>query len=156
APEQKAVIGRIRGIGQVEVGLALGLHIAVEQHLFLAPFTRRAEKARVLAALAIGRAVGVGAVLHWDGGIVLLDAPPHFSEQRALKLLGVGHERLLIGVLSLQMGADVGREPGGVLQYFLPVFGPEPGIVVNTSNAVMGDFDRAFFSFGWSDGRKGV
>src|SRR5690606_4334809 len=94
APEQKAVIGRTRGIGQVEVALALGLTIAVEQLLFLAPVTRRAEKARVLAALAIGRAVGVGAVLHWDGGSVLLDAFSHFSDPRALKLLGVGHERL--------------------------------------------------------------
>jgi hypothetical protein len=84
------------------------------------------------------RAVGKGAVLHRNGGVVFLYPSLHLGKQRLAQILGVGHRRLLVGVLRLEMGADLRVEDRGILEHGLPVVGPQPGIIVRPRDAVPG------------------
>ena len=54
-----------------------------------------------------------------------------------LQSLGVGHRGLGVGVLCLEMGADLGIEQSGIAHHLLPVLGAKPGVVVNPLDAVM-------------------
>ena len=105
-PEQLVMVGRMVDAAETEVGLAFGFRVAVEHDLVGAAVARRAEVTRLLAAQPEGRAIGIGAILHRHGGIVLLDAPLHLGEQLAPQLGRVGHQRRLVGILGLEMGAD--------------------------------------------------
>jgi hypothetical protein len=127
---------------KAEIGLAFGLMVAVEQDDFLAAVARGAEIARLLAALLVGRTISERPVLHRHGRIVLLDAAAHFVEQRRPELGRVGHERFLVGVLGLEMGADRRIEHGGVPEHLLPIVGAQPGIIVYALDAVMRVGDR--------------
>jgi hypothetical protein len=116
-----------------EIGLALGLLVAVDQDGLLAALARDAEEARLLAAGAEGGAVGEGPVLHRHGGIVLLDAALHLGKQRLAQFFRPGQHLRLIGVFGLQMGADVGSQHRGIAKHLLPVLRPQPGIIVRSA-----------------------
>ncbi len=130
------MVGGVVEAGEAEIGLARRLLVAVEQHLPVAALARLAEVARLLAAGDERGAVGIGAVLHGNGAVVFLDAPLHLGKQRLLQRLRVGHGRLLVGVLGLQMGADLRVKNGGIAEHRLPVIVAQPGIVVRSGDAV--------------------
>ncbi len=144
-PDAMTVIGRLVEAGQAEIILALGLLVAIQQHLFFAAAARGAKIMRLFAAGHEKRAIGIGSVIDGHGGIVLLDAALHLLEQLFLKRLGVAHRRFHIGVFRLQMGADGGVQNGGVLEHGLPVIGPEPGVIVGAGDTVMRILNRPFF-----------
>ncbi len=70
------------------------------------------------------------------------------SKSTFCSCLRVGHQRVLIGVLGFQMGADIGIEDGRVLEDLLPVVGAQPCIVVAARDAVAGIVTGRFSAFG--------
>ena len=122
--------------GEAEIVLARSLLVAIEQHHALAAFARLAEIAGLLAAGDEGGAVSERTVLHRHGTVVFLDTALHLGKKLLLQRFRIRHRRLHIGVLGLQMRADLGIEDGGVLEHLLPVVGPEPGIIVGARHAV--------------------
>ena len=143
APQQLAVVEGVVDAADAEIGLVAGFQVAVEIDVLRPAIARRAEEARLLAALLVGRAVGIGPVLHRHGGIVLLDAALHLGEQNLPQLRRVGHQGRLVGVLVLQMLADRRIEHGRILEHVLPVVGAQPGELVDAGDAVAGVFDGA-------------
>ena len=144
-PDAVAVIGGLVETGETEIILALGLLVAVQQHVFFAAAARGAEIMRLLAAGHEQCPVSIRPVIDRHGGIILLDAALHFRKQLFLKRLGVTHRRFHIGVFRFQMGADRRVEQGRVLEHGLPVIGPEPCIIVGAGNAVMRILNGPFF-----------
>ncbi len=136
APDADGMVGRMVDAGEAEIVLAFGLLVAVEQDDAFAAVARLAEIARLLPAGDIGRAVGIGAILHGHGAVVLLDAAAHLGKQRLLQGLRIGHRRRHIGVLGLQMRADLRLQDRGILEHGLPVVVTKPGIVVGAGDAV--------------------
>jgi hypothetical protein len=83
-------------------------------------------------------AVGKRAVGGGDGGIVLLDPCPHLGNEGVLQAGDVGSRRVGIGVLLVEIGADVGCQRCGLAHHLLPVVGPQPAVVVGARDAEMG------------------
>ena len=136
-PEQAGVVRRVVGRTEAKVRLAFRQPVAVQQHLLRAALAGRAEEARLLAAPAVGRAVGIRAVLGGNRRVVFLDAPLHLGEKCFPQFLRIRHQFRLVGVLGLQMGADGGIQTGRVLEHLLPVRRAQPGILVDAGDAVM-------------------
>ena len=68
---------------------------------------------------------------------------------------GVAEQALGVGVLGLEIGADVGLEQRRVAQHLLPVRVLQPGIVVGDGDAVVGEGMRPARSDGSGRGRAG-
>src|SRR5690606_15076917 len=81
APDQKLVIRRVIGGSEAEICLVLALHVTVEKDGLGAAIARRADEIGLFAAGAIGHAIGIGAILGRNGGVVFLDARAHFGKQ---------------------------------------------------------------------------
>ncbi len=92
-----------------------------------------------VAQIVVERAVRLG-----HGGVVRLDAPLHLLEDPGLQRLGVGEDSRGIGVLGLQMGADVGPQRRRIVQHLAPVLVLHPGVVVGPLAAELFDMLRAF------------
>jgi hypothetical protein len=138
---------------KLEVCRVFGERVAVEQGRALAAIAWRAAEQRVLAAFAIARQVSERPIRLGHAGIVLLDAPAHFRDQRLLQRLGRPEHRLGIAVLCLEIGPDVGIEHSGVTQHLLPLLVLEPGIVVRQLDAVKRALERTFARDGRHGGR---
>ena len=114
-PGEAPMVGRMHDAADAEIGVALGERVAVEQDRFSAAgahqrLLRMAHVERMLAALDVSRRIGERAVGRRNRRIVLLDAPAHLLEERLLQLFGVRHRRGEIGVLRLEIGADIRRQ----------------------------------------------
>ena len=137
APGQKAVVVGMGRAGDLEEGEALALLIAVEQDLLadLAVLgllgdavngARPAADQRMLATLAMAGVVSERPIGLGHRGVVLADASAHLGDQGLAQGGGAAQRRLGIGVLGVEIGADVGGERRGVLQHGPPVLGLEP------------------------------
>ncbi len=136
----EAVVGAVLGRPEVEVGLAAGEGVGVDQHLLLGG--RRAEAAgvdRVLGPGLVADVVFELSVGRGDGGVVGLDAALHLLEQLRLQGLGPGQHGPGVGVLRLQVAADVGAEGLGIVQHLAPVLVLHPGVVVGADAAQLFD-----------------
>ena len=72
----------------------------------------------------------------WHRGVVLLDAPLHFREQRLLQRFGVIQRRLGVRVLVGQIGANFRVQRGRIAHHLAPVIRAQPRIVVGERHAV--------------------
>ena len=138
----EGVIGRMGDAGEPPIGLALGARVAVDQDLLRPTVARRADVDRLLPAGDVTYRIGVGAVLHRHRGVVLGDAPLHLREERRLQRLGSREHRRGMGVLGVEMGADLRIEHARIAHHLLPVLGPEPGPVVDEIDPVDGGDGR--------------
>jgi hypothetical protein len=110
---------------QLEVALALGLAVAVEEQFLdtTRVHGRRARPAteqRVLPAGDVAAIIGKGPVGGRVSPIVLLDARLHLSEQRLTQARLGRHHGFGMGVFRLQIGADVGIEQGRIAHDLTP------------------------------------
>jgi hypothetical protein len=78
------VVGRLLHGAELEIGLAGGERVAVEQNFLRPAATRFAAYDRMLAAFAIAREIRKGTVRARHRGVVLLDAALHLGEQLVL------------------------------------------------------------------------
>ena len=142
-PGELCVIGRMARRLEAEERLAGGQGVAVEQRLFRAAVARPAADGAVLPAGPVARVIGPGPVRPRRLAVVLLKPRPHFGGERPLKIGGRRQDRLGVGVLRFEQGADVGGERVGVAQNLLPVVRPNPGEFVGPTDAVGGLFQGA-------------
>ena len=98
---------------------------------------------RMLAALAVAREIGIGAVRRRHRGVVLLDAAVHLGEQRLLQRLGVGERRLRHRRSRPRDRRGCRRRAPTGRASRLPVVGAQPSIVVGQRDAVPGRRSRA-------------
>ncbi len=140
-----AVVGAVADAADAEIGLARRHRLAVDQHLLVAAVAPGAHDQRMFGAVPVARRIGVVAVRRGDGEVVFLDAPAHLLEQLEAERLDVGHRRLGVGVLRLEVGADVGGEHGRVVHHLAPVAGAQPSVVVRSADAVVGRRHRPPF-----------
>ena len=80
-------------------------------------------------------------VFEWTVGrrhrrIILLDAAAHLRDERALQRSQGIEQGRRIGVLGLEMSADVGRQHGRIAQGLPPILRLEPGVGVFEDDAV--------------------
>ncbi len=75
------VIGTVRNVGNVEIGVRRCKRIAVDEDSLIAAVPRDAAKEGMLPAFDIASVVGEGAVGLRHTGIVFLDAALHLGEQ---------------------------------------------------------------------------
>ena len=136
APGLQRVIRRMPGTAELEVFVAGCELVAIEDDGRFAAVARGSAVLFVLAALAEFPQVGIRPVLGRHAGIVLLDAGAHFLDQRLLQLRGLAEQALGIGVLGLQIAADLRVEHAGIAQHLLPFCVLQPGIIVGHGNAV--------------------
>ena len=134
----EGVVGTVRHVGDTEIGVARGEHVAVHEDPFLAAAARHAAEERVLTARHVAGVIGEGAVRGGDGRVVLFDAPLHLGEESPLEGLRVGHHCLGVSVLGLEMLTDVGSEHSRIAHHRLPIVRTQPGVIVHALDAVMG------------------
>ncbi len=137
------VIMTVREAAEPEIRLSRRESVGIEQHLLIAAVAPRAHHGRVLGAVGIAGGVSKLAVGSRHGGIVFLDAPAHFRDQRQAKCLDVGHGGGRVGVLRIEIGSNFRIERRGIAHDRLPVDGAEPAVVVGSRQAVMGRRYRA-------------
>ncbi|MNV20221.1 hypothetical protein D3C71_1111110 [compost metagenome] len=104
-PGQQVVVLADIGIAHVEVALALGHRVDVEQDLFRrlhAALAARLDRV-VLAGFETG-VIPVAAVTRGHAGIVLLDAGDDLLVQGVFQRLERGHHLIGVGVLRIQVG----------------------------------------------------
>ena len=121
APGEQPVIRRMFGRAHVEEGLAFRLRVAIDQDLLRAAVTRAPADQLMLSAFAEARIIFEGTIRPGRVGIVFLDPPAQFLEQFGPQRLGRRHQRVAIGVLGVEMRANVGGRPGGVGENLLPI-----------------------------------
>ena len=101
------MVGTVGDLADAEIGMAFGELVAVNQDRFLAARARTPAEERLLAAGYVARVVVEGPVGCGYAGIVFLDPPLHFLEQRCLQSLRILHYGGRVGVFRLQMRADI-------------------------------------------------
>ena len=138
APGEQRVVRRGAPVAELEKGVAFRQSVAVEQCAlrFRLRSAGPADDQRVLAALAIADGVFVRAVRRGRRRIIFLDAAAHFADELRLKRLERTQQRRRIGVLGVQVGADVRRQDLGPSDRLGPVLGLEPGVGVLQPDAV--------------------
>ena len=136
APGLELVVGGVLRATEPEV---VGLRrqcIAVEQDARVAAAAPRAADHLVLTAFAKLREVFERPVRGRHARIILLDPAAHFGDQFCLQRRRMTEERFGVGVLRLEIGADVGVQHGWVAQHLLPSRILQPGVVVGEGDAV--------------------
>ena len=128
---EEPVIGAVLEAAQVPVGLALGLAVAVEQDRFVPAGAGPAADQRILSAGDEAGVVGEGPIGGRDGAVVLLEAAAHLAEQVVLQPARLRQLRLAVGILGIEVGADLRVEHGRLAHHVLPVVGLEPRVVVD-------------------------
>ncbi len=93
---------------------------------------------RILTAGDEARVVGERPVGRRHGAVVLLEAAVHLAEQLVLQGARLRELGLAVGVLGVEIGADLRVEHGRLAHHVLPVVGLQPGIVVDELDAVPG------------------
>ena len=89
-------------------------------------------------------------VRRWHAGFVLLDPSLHLSDQPGPQIGERCKNGLRMVVLGVDMGANFGCELRWVLNRLTPVRIPEPGIVVDPLDPMVGQANR----FASGDGRR--
>ena len=134
---EAAVVVTVLAVPDPEIGLALGLAVAVEQQdLCRLVVARGAAEERMLAAFDVAAVVGPCSVWRGHRGVVLLHAPAHLGVERLPERRVGCQEGLGMGVLGLQIGADFGIECIRLAHHPLPVGILEPGVVVAAGDPV--------------------
>lgn len=132
----------MHGAGKAEIGLALGLPVAVDQNFLCATLARFAHEAGVLAAGHIGNTVGERPVWRGDSAVVFLDAALHLGKERFLQLRRIRHGGFEMGILGLEERADLGVQRFRLAHHLLPVLRPQPVVGIDTAAAVNRVADR--------------
>jgi len=111
--------------------------VAIEHDLDLATVAQRATEHLMLTAVAEFAQVGEWAIGRGHAGIVFLDPPAHFCDQRLLQVSGVAEQAFDIVVFRFQILANIGAEDGGIAQHLLPIRILQPRIVVGDRDAMV-------------------
>jgi hypothetical protein len=122
----------------VVVGLGQGVHVDQDLLAVLAS-ARPTGVQRMLGPDLVPGVVFPVAVGGGDRAVVLLDAALHLLEQGVLEVFGGGQHGAGIGVLGVQMLADVGAQHRRVAHDRLPVVVLHPEVVVGPGAAQLGD-----------------
>ena len=134
---EAAVVGAMLAVADPEIGLPLRLAVAVEQqHLRRFVVAGRAAVERMLAAVHVADVVGPVAIGRGHRRLVLLHAPAHLGVERLPQRLVGREEGVRVGVLGLQVGADLRVERVGLAHDPLPVGILEPGVIVAAGDPV--------------------
>ena len=139
APGDQLVVRRMPAAAELEIVVPGRKLVAVEHDLDLAAVARHAAEHFVLAALAEFSEIGEGTVRRRHAGIILLDPPAHFRDQRLLQGGGVAEQAFGVAVLGLEIVPDIRIQQRGIAQHLLPVGILQPGIVVRDRDAVGGE-----------------
>ena len=142
APCLKPVIRRMPGAAEPEIFVVGRKLVAIEDNLGLPAVARHAAEHFVLAALAELAHIGIRTVRRGHAGIVFLDSPAHFSDQRFLQTVGMAEQAFGIGVFRLKILADIRIQNRGVAQHFLPVPVLQPRVIVDNGDAMGGECMR--------------
>src|ERR1700722_4336395 len=124
------MIGRMTRAREMKKPLPLGPRIAVDQHRLFAAFAGLAAMDAALAAGTKARVIRPRPVDLRGLAVILFETRAHFALELFLQAKRRRQHRVRVGVLSLQKGPDVGRQPARIAQHFAPIVGPHPGIVV--------------------------
>ena len=108
------MIRRMPRAAELEVLLGGRELIAIENDLDVAAVARHAAEHFVLTALAEFPQIGVSAVWRGHAGIIFLDPPAHFLDQRFLQHAGVAEQAFGIIVLRFEIFSDIRIEHAGV------------------------------------------
>ena len=130
------MIWAMLGTAQIPIRLVFGLRVSIKQHTLRAAFARCASDEGVLAAEHKVRIVSKRAIRCRYGAVILLQAPLHLREERILQVTRIGELLFTEGIFGLKIFADLRIECAGVAHHLLPVFGPEPRIVIAQCHAV--------------------
>ena len=84
------MVTAMRGVADLEEFPAFGERLAIEQNLLVAARARTPAIERMFSALAISLVVAVGPVGRGRTGVVLLDAPAHFRDEKFLRSVLTG------------------------------------------------------------------
>src|SRR5690606_18684363 len=127
---EEGMVGAVASGADLIVGLAFREGVLVQQDLLAFVRAARAPRVdRMLGADFVAAVVFPRTVRRRNGGVVFLDPPLHLGEQLRLQRLGGGQHGLGVGVLGLQVLADVGSENLGIAKHLLPVFVLQPGVI---------------------------
>src|SRR3954454_9511849 len=126
----------MRRLTEIEEGVSLRFLVAVDQDLFGPALPRRPACQRVLPAIPIAREVSEGTVRLRDGGVVLPDPSAQFRDQPFAQGCRSSQRRGRIGILAVQVSADLDRKDGRVIQYVAPIFSLKPSVIVGYRRAV--------------------
>ena len=137
------MVGAVVEATEIPIALPLGHDVAVEEDRFQATIARLAAEQGILSAGDEARVVGIGAVGRRDRAVVLLEPALHLGEQLALQQVGVGKLRIAVGVLGIEVAADLGCELLGVAHHLLPVVVAQPGVIIDELDPVPGCRARA-------------
>src|SRR5580704_10497466 len=108
----------------------------------------------MLSALVVAGIIKPRAVLAGNLGIVFLDPPAHFLDERGAQLGERCEHGPRIAVLGLDQGPNIAGQGGGGAQNLLPVRGLQPRIIVAQRNPMQGRF-RAALCDSWRWGGAG-
>ena len=137
------MIRGLAGSARFKKALAAPFRVSVEQNLLGSAGTLDAAIDRVLAALVVAGIVKPRTVFARNLGIVFLDPPAHFLDERGAQLSERREHRSRISVLGLHRGTNIAGQGGGVAQNLVPVRGLQPPIIVAQRNPMQGRFRMA-------------
>ena len=136
------VIGRVRGAADRKEALALGLGVAIQQHLFprrIRILRWPAAEQRILPTLDKPAIIGPVAIRRRHGEIVFLYARFKLCRQLFPQRSDWRQRPFRPCVLCLQMRPDIGLKCIGFSHYPLPFVIPQPGIGIVNRPAVAFD-----------------
>ena len=125
-------------IAEFEELMALGQRIAVEQDGLGSAAPRDAAEQLVLTVFPEARVVFERTIGYGDIGVLVFHAAAHLLHKPLLKRRRRGHDGFRIGVLALEQIADLARQRRGIAQHLAPVFGTDPGEIVEDFRAMDG------------------
>ena len=131
AVHEQVVVGADAASTHCEVAVSLGQRGLVEHDLFFrvhGAFLAAGEG--VLLALFVAAVVPVAFVQHGHAFVVFFDAAHNLVVELGLQRLRGGHDVLLVGVFSLEVGHHFCGLGVGLLGFFLLVAQPHPEVVV--------------------------
>ncbi len=140
-PGIEGVVGGVAGRVDRIIGLARRLRRLVQEHLFrrIVRAARPPDAPGMLGAGLVAAEVVEGAVRRRDGGVVGLQPALHLLEELSLQRLRRRQHHLQIGVLGLEVRADLCGDLGGIAQHGLPVVVLHPDVVVLPRPAELDD-----------------
>ncbi len=139
------MIRGLAGSAHFKIALAAPLRVSVEQNFLGSAGTLDAAKDGVLAALVVAGIIKPRTVFSGNFGIVFLDPPAHFLDERGAQVSERREHGPRKVVLGLDQGTDIAGQGGGIAQNLLPVRGLQPRIIVAQGNSMQGRFRAALF-----------
>ncbi len=142
------MIRGLAGSAHFKKALAAPLRVSIEQNFLGSAGPLDAAKDRVLAALVVAGIIKPHSILAGNLGIVFLDPPAHFLDERGAQPSERREHGRRVAVLGLDHCTNIAGQGGGGAQNFLPVRGLQPPIIVAQRNPMQGSFRAALFG-GW-------